>query len=192
MPYTSDGSLTWIYECWGGSNQQWELVNTYLRVGYLNNYVYTPPPGNSQWIPNGAYHPWALARLTYTRSNELRLPDGRCLDVPWNTADHTRVVAYQCHGGQNQKWYPNSLKGIVGLGGMCLTAPGDTYGYLEIRPCMQLAGQKFVFTGAAIRGNANKCLTTQVGPQDWQNVFVRTCDGSAQQTWSIDLFELVW
>jgi hypothetical protein len=130
------------------------------------------------------------AKLTLTRNNELRLPDGRCLDVPWSTADGTFVVAYQCHGGQNQKWYPTTSKGLVGLGGMCLTAghPSATHP-LIIRPCLGLSTQQWMFRETRIRGDANKCLTTQVNPQDWQNVFVRTCDGSYQQKWYIDLYD---
>jgi hypothetical protein len=189
MPYSSDGSPTWISECRVARGQRWEIANASVDIADGDAHVLTPPAGTSQWIPVGGPWPnWSVAALTYTRNNELRLSDGRCLDVPWSTADHTKVVANQCHGGANQQWYPQSGKGIVGLGGSCLTVPIGTRGYLEMRPCTGAAGQRLRFRGG-LRGDANKCLTTERDPRDAQSVFVRTCDGSAEQRWTIDLFE---
>ena len=182
MPYTHDGSPAWIFQCWGGENQRWEIADTALLLEDRWQFAMLPPAGNSQPIRTGN-NALGVAAVTYTRNNELRLPDGRCLDVPWRTTDRTGVVAYACHGGANQKWYPSS-NGIVGLGGMCLTAPTGTYGQMMIRPCTGSAEQRFRF-GGRIRGPANKCLTSERNPRDWQAVFMRACDGSVEQYWTI-------
>lgn len=187
MPYTSDGSSTWIFECWGGSNQQWEIAYAWLQIGGRDDFIWTPPAGSSRWIAHGTGRSYLNAMVTYTKDNELRLPDGRCLDVPWSTRPGTKVVAYPCHGGTNQKWYPQAGVGIFGLGGQCLTAPNGLY--LEMQPCTQRSDQKFRFKGF-IRGQANKCLTTWPDPKDWQPVYVRTCDWRKEQYWEIDLFDL--
>jgi len=191
MPYTADGSLTWIFQCWGGSNQKWEIVNAQVKAATMNRFILEPTP-NSQLVEVGPDYLARTARLTYTRNNELRFPDGRCLDVPWSARDRTKVVAHPCHGGKNQKWHPRDGQIVLDwwypLACLTLSANRYDYGTLEIRPCtMRLPEQRFKLPGAQIRGDANKCLTTQANPQDWQDVFVRTCDSSREQRWDIDM-----
>ena len=198
-PYTHDTSPVWVYRCWGGSNQRWEIVDALVGVG--RGWVLPPPAGHGQRVRVGDAGSRAWASITYTRAGELRLPDGRCIDVPWNTADGTRVVAYQCHGGQNQKW-SLERRGIVGLGGKCLASSHHPVfggsGELFIETCREGYSRQQFWASGRLRGDANRCLTSTGNyPYDnWrtgngQPVYLRGCGapvGIEQQTWTMNLF----
>jgi hypothetical protein len=128
VPYTSDGSIVWIFQCWGGSNQKWFYDTTSRQIrtsdGRCLEYSafqqgapvlagtcssYSP---NQRWSTgaNGTFY-------TQTQAGAL------CLDVTnGSTADRTPVQLWGCNGTAAQTYF---LKGeIVGRqSGKCLQLP---------------------------------------------------------------------
>ncbi len=207
-PY--DWSPVWGFHGWGGSNQSWAIKDASFQLRNTNLCLLTPSAGNGAKVQFGPCGPQQAA-ITYTRPGDFRLPngsdtigrdlrlaDGRCLDV-WlaNPADGTSVVAHQCHGGENQKW--NVLGQISGLGYKCLTASyyypsqqtSSVYGELKIGTCSSWRTQQFSVVGQ-LRSDGNQCLTRRslYPVSGGSPLFVRRCDATwterLSQIWRID------
>ena len=106
---TANGTLLQIWDCNGGSNQQWNYA------------VQRRTPGVWQQVPrragllHDAGHPgtdlglqrWqqpAMERSTPTALS-WGVGSGLCLDVTGNgTANGTAVEIWNCNGGSNQQW----------------------------------------------------------------------------------------
>jgi hypothetical protein len=105
---TTNGTLLDIWDCNGGSNQQW----TYLSNGELQVYgsKCLDVPGHATsagtrveiWDCNGgANQQWNLNSDGTVVGRE----SGLCLDVTGaGTANGTAVEIWTCNGGSNQKW----------------------------------------------------------------------------------------
>jgi len=104
---TSNGVQVQIYDCWGGSPQQW----TYTNAGQLQvvgkcldayNHQTTPGTKVEVWDCNGgANQQWRLN----SDGSITGVQSGLCLDVTGaGTANGTLVQLWTCHGGSNQKW----------------------------------------------------------------------------------------
>jgi len=108
---TESGTQLQIWDCWGGSNQQW----THTAAGELTVYA-----GDSQrcldaegngtsngtaviiWSCHGGINQrWSLnpdGTITGVQS-------GLCLDVyEAGTANGSQAILWSCHGGSNQRW----------------------------------------------------------------------------------------
>ncbi|OKJ67834.1 ricin-type beta-trefoil lectin domain protein [Streptomyces sp. CB02261] len=112
---------------------------------------------------------------------------GDCLDVDGaRSANGTRVLGWDCHGGRNQLWWYDSARGTVHTGltqDRCLDVPSTSYPAgtaLIVWNCHGAANQKFVRDGATIRPAAatGLCLTLSAARQQ---VRLQNCDGSAGQ-----------
>ncbi|NNJ59971.1 MAG: alpha-L-arabinofuranosidase [Dactylosporangium sp.] len=113
---TADGAAIVQYSYWGGTNQQWQFVdsgNGYYRLKARNSSkvldVYNWSTANSaavvQWPDlNGANQQWSVA----DSSGYIRLINrnsGKALEVmDASTADSAAVVQYTDWNGTNQQW----------------------------------------------------------------------------------------
>jgi mannan endo-1,4-beta-mannosidase len=103
-----NGTEVQLWDCWGGSNQQWTLTSSgQLRV-YGNKCLDAEGNGTSPgtraiiWdCHSGANQRWNVngnGTITGVQS-------GLCLDADGaGTANGTRVILWTCHGGSNQHW----------------------------------------------------------------------------------------
>lgn len=192
MPYATDGGGVWLFDCWGGWNQQWTLTKAVISNGtHYYDYGGIGPVSSSAgagvqihvgYFPN----PWS-----YTASSELRLSDGRCLQPGWAGA-----MAAPCNGSVSQKWTlgprPNGLRWNANPS-YCLTATtGTTDRALYLAPCSPTDPYQRWNVGSEIRNVTGMCLTTPRGAQDWTPVQVTRCypyanATVADQIWNIGL-----
>ncbi|MCJ1677888.1 ricin-type beta-trefoil lectin domain protein [Streptomyces sp. APSN-46.1] len=112
---------------------------------------------------------------------------GNCLDsYGGSSANETKVVGWDCHGGRNQGWWYDSAKKSVHIElthDRCLDAPGANYGAgtgLILWNCHGGANQQFVRDGATLHPAAapGMCLTVAAAHEPLR---LQTCNGSANQ-----------
>jgi hypothetical protein len=105
---TTDGTLLEIWDCNGGSNQQWtSLSNGELQV-YGNKCLDVPNKATAAgtrveiWDCNdGTNQQWTLN----ANGTVVGVGSGLCLDVTGaGTANGTAVEIWTCNGGTNQQW----------------------------------------------------------------------------------------
>jgi hypothetical protein len=105
---TANGTLLEIYDCNGGSNQQWtSLSNGELQV-YGNKCLDVPGHATTAGTRvqiydcnDGANQQWTLN----SNGTVVGRESGLCLDVTGaGTANGTAVEIWTCTGGSNQKW----------------------------------------------------------------------------------------
>jgi alpha-galactosidase len=103
---TTNGTALVIWDCNGGTNQQWTVTGNQLQVlgKCLDAYNNQTSPGTKVeiWDCNGQTNQqWNLnADGTITG-----VQSGLCLDVSGNgTANNTAVQLWTCTGASNQKW----------------------------------------------------------------------------------------
>ncbi|HEY9371938.1 ricin-type beta-trefoil lectin domain protein [Streptomyces sp.] len=112
---------------------------------------------------------------------------GNCVDVDSATsANGTRVLGWDCHGGRNQTWWYDATRQTVHTGltqDRCLDVPNASYPAgtaLLVWNCHGGTHQKFVKNGATIRPAAatGMCLTQAAAREP---IRIQTCNGSANQ-----------
>jgi hypothetical protein len=103
---SADGTKIQMWDCNGGSNQQWtmqsdgtvrvlgkclDITNGGTANGTLIELWTCNGGANQQWLPvNGML---------------VNPVSGRCLDDPaFNTANGTQLDLWDCNGGSNQQW----------------------------------------------------------------------------------------
>ncbi|WP_424212016.1 ricin-type beta-trefoil lectin domain protein [Streptomyces sp. BI20] len=114
-------------------------------------------------------------------------PTGTCLDADGGaSANNTKVIGWDCHGGRNQGWwYDDTTRSVrVELShDRCLDVPGAKYtagAGLILWNCHGGANQSFVRDGATLRpaAAAGLCLTL-AGPK--AQLTLQNCTGAANQ-----------
>ncbi|WND39660.1 ricin-type beta-trefoil lectin domain protein [Streptomyces sp. BB1-1-1] len=112
---------------------------------------------------------------------------GTCVDVgAAESANGTRVLGWECHGGRNQGWWYDPARGTIHTEltqDRCLDVPDTRYPAgtgLVLWNCHGGAHQKFVRDGATIRPTSARglCLTL-AGPSE--PLRIQNCDGSENQ-----------
>ncbi|MEV7097255.1 non-reducing end alpha-L-arabinofuranosidase family hydrolase [Amycolatopsis sp. NPDC051045] len=104
----ADGAYLQIYDCSGGTSQQWTSTTAGLLTVYGNKCLDVPGSATTAgtrvqiWTCHGgANQQWRVnsdGTITGVQS-------GLCLDVSGaGTANGTAVTIWTCHGGTNQKW----------------------------------------------------------------------------------------
>ncbi|MFC0041853.1 RICIN domain-containing protein [Actinomadura rayongensis] len=110
---------------------------------------------------------------------------GRCMDASGD-GDGSAIVAYDCHGNQNQRWRPQSDRTLRSLG-QCLDVRGASTADgtpIILWPCHGRPNQQWTFKdGALIGTGSGKCADVGSGNRGTALV-IRTCNGSSGQKWS--------
>ncbi|MEU0941192.1 non-reducing end alpha-L-arabinofuranosidase family hydrolase [Streptomyces canus] len=114
----ADGTNVQIWDCHGGTNQQWTLTDSNQLTVYGNKCLDVPGHANTAgtrpviWSCNGgANQQWRVN----SDGTVVAVESGLCLDVSGGaTANGTAVQLWNCGGGSNQKW-----TGLSGGGGTC-------------------------------------------------------------------------
>ncbi|OAH09466.1 non-reducing end alpha-L-arabinofuranosidase family hydrolase [Streptomyces jeddahensis] len=104
----TDGTSLQIYDCWGGTNQQWTLTDSNQLTVYGNKCLDVPgnatAPGTRVQIwscSGGANQQWRVN----ADGTVVGVQSGLCLAVTGSgTANGTAVEIGTCNGGSNQKW----------------------------------------------------------------------------------------
>ncbi|MGW1957537.1 non-reducing end alpha-L-arabinofuranosidase family hydrolase [Streptomyces sp. NPDC001920] len=114
----ADGTNVQIWDCHGGTNQQWTLTDNNQLTVYGNKCLDVPGHATTAgtrpvlWSCNGGTNQQWRANPDGTI---VAVESGLCLDVSGGaTANGTAVQLWNCTGGSNQKW--------TGLSG----SPGNT------------------------------------------------------------------
>ncbi|MFJ1705890.1 ricin-type beta-trefoil lectin domain protein [Kitasatospora sp. NPDC088346] len=102
----TNGTRVQLWDCHGGSAQQWNRANGTLT--HHDSCLDVTGQGTANGTPvelwtcnGGANQQWAPQPDGTLRS----LQSGRCLDDPAaSTADGTQLIIYDCNGGANQRW----------------------------------------------------------------------------------------
>lgn len=105
---TTNGTQAELWDCNGGTNQQWTYTATKQLVVYGNKCLDASGQGTSNgtqaviWDCNG--QPNQQWNLT-TNGTITGVQSGLCLDAAGQgTANGTKVQLWSCTGGQNQQW----------------------------------------------------------------------------------------
>ncbi|HEY8981438.1 MAG TPA: non-reducing end alpha-L-arabinofuranosidase family hydrolase [Streptomyces sp.] len=103
----TDGTNLQVWDCTGGSNQQWTLTDDNRLTVYGNKCLDVPgsPAAGTKpviWSCNGgANQQWRVN----SDGTIVAVQSGLCLDVSGGaTANGTAVQLWNCNGGSNQKW----------------------------------------------------------------------------------------
>jgi hypothetical protein len=103
---TANGTKIQMWDCNGGSNQDWTIepdgtLQVYGKCMDITGANYSNGTGIELWDCNGgANQQWQA------QNGELVNPaSGKCLDDPgFNTANGTQLDLWTCNGGTNQQW----------------------------------------------------------------------------------------
>ncbi|MGW1605742.1 non-reducing end alpha-L-arabinofuranosidase family hydrolase, partial [Streptomyces eurythermus] len=115
----ADGTNPLIWDCHGGTNQQWTLTDAGQLTVYGTKCLDVPGHATTAgtrpviWSCNGgANQRWRVN----ADGTVIAVESGLCLDVSGGaTANGTEVQLWACHGGGNQQWTGLSAPG----GGTC-------------------------------------------------------------------------
>ncbi|MFI7405750.1 non-reducing end alpha-L-arabinofuranosidase family hydrolase [Streptomyces sp. NPDC049541] len=132
----ADGTLLQIWDCTGGSNQQWTLTDSSQLTVYGNKCLDVPGHATTAgtrveiWACNGGTNQqWRVN----TDGTVVGVESGLCLDVSGaGTANGTAVQLWNCTGAGNQKW-----TGLSGTSNSC-SLP-STYRWSSTGPLAQPA-----------------------------------------------------
>src|SRR5690349_13137329 len=114
----TDGTNLQIWDCHGGTNQQWTLTDNNQLTVYGNKCLDVPGHATTAgtrpviWSCNGGTNQqWRVN----SDGTIVAVESGLCLDVSGGaTANGTAVQLWNCGGGDNQKW-----TGLSGTGSTC-------------------------------------------------------------------------
>ncbi|WP_405366003.1 non-reducing end alpha-L-arabinofuranosidase family hydrolase [Kitasatospora sp. NBC_00039] len=117
----ADGTNLQIYDCFGGTNQQWTSTAGNQLTVYGNKCLDVPGHATTAgtkvqiWTcSGGANQQWRVN----SDGTVVGVESGLCLDVTGaGTANGTAVGLWTCNGGSNQKW--TGLSGTTPPGGTC-------------------------------------------------------------------------
>ncbi|MDH6484727.1 non-reducing end alpha-L-arabinofuranosidase family hydrolase [Streptomyces sp. SAI-127] len=182
----TDGANVHIWDCHGGTNQQWTLTDSDQLTVYGNKCLdvrggaTTPGTPVQIWTCNGSDNQqWRVnpdGTIVGVRS-------GLCLEVSgWGKANGTGVQIWSCHGGANQKW-----TGLSGASNAC--ALPSAYRWTSTGPLAQPAnGQLALKDFATVKYNGkNLVYATTANESGWGSTgfspFTNWSDmGAATQT----------
>ncbi|MEW2306615.1 non-reducing end alpha-L-arabinofuranosidase family hydrolase, partial [Streptomyces sp. NPDC006655] len=124
----TDGTYLQIYDCWGGTNQQWTLTDDNQLTVYGNKCLDVPGHATAAgtrvqiWTcSGGANQQWRVN----SDGTVVGVESGLCLEATGaGTANGTAVQIWTCNGGSNQKW--TGLSGTTPPGGGTCSLP-STY-----------------------------------------------------------------
>jgi hypothetical protein len=133
----TDGTNLQIWDCHGGTNQQWTLTDSNQLTVYGNKCLDVPGHATTAgtrvqiWTcSGGANQQWRVN----ADGTVVGVESGLCLDVSGGaTANGTAVQLWNCNGGSNQKWTGLSAP----PGGTC--ALPSTYRWTSTGPLAQPA-----------------------------------------------------
>ncbi|MEV7130739.1 non-reducing end alpha-L-arabinofuranosidase family hydrolase [Streptomyces sp. NPDC093260] len=116
-----NGAYLQIYDCWGGTNQQWTLTDDHQLTVYGDRCLDVPghatTPGTRVQIwscSGGANQQWRVN----SDGTVVGVESGLCLEATGGgTANGTAVQTGTCNGGSNQKWA--GLADTPPTGGTC-------------------------------------------------------------------------
>ncbi|WP_189753686.1 non-reducing end alpha-L-arabinofuranosidase family hydrolase, partial [Streptomyces eurythermus] len=117
----TDGTNLQIYDCSGGTNQQWTLTDANQLTVYGTKCLDVPGHATTAgtrpviWSCNGGTNQqWRVN----SDGTVVAVESGLCLDVTGAaTANGTAVELWTCNGGSNQKW--TGLTGTPPTDGSC-------------------------------------------------------------------------
>ncbi|MEV7734108.1 non-reducing end alpha-L-arabinofuranosidase family hydrolase [Streptomyces sp. NPDC088921] len=182
----TDGANVQIWDCHGGTNQQWTLTDSAQLTVYGNKCLDVRGGGTT------AGTPVQIWTCTGTENQQWRVnPDGTivgvrsglCLEASgWGKANGTEVRLWSCHGGANQKW-----TGLSGASNAC--ALPSTYRWTSTGPLAEPAnGQLALKDFATVKYNGkNLVYATTANESGWGSTgfspFTNWSDmGAATQT----------
>ncbi|MFE0325870.1 non-reducing end alpha-L-arabinofuranosidase family hydrolase [Streptomyces sp. NPDC058960] len=136
----TDGTYLQIWDCSGGTNQQWTLTDGNQLTVYGNKCLDVPGHATAAgtrvqiWTcTGGANQQWRVN----SDGTVVGVESGLCLDVTGaGTANGTAVEIWTCNGGSNQKW--TGLSGTTPPGGGTCSLP-STYRWTSTGPLAQPA-----------------------------------------------------
>ncbi|WP_055714388.1 non-reducing end alpha-L-arabinofuranosidase family hydrolase [Streptomyces torulosus] len=113
----TNGTSTQIWDCWGGTNQQWTLTDSNQLTVYGNKCLDVPGHATTSgtrpviWDCNGGTNQQWRVNADGT---VVGVESGLCLSVAGaGTANGTAVEIATCNGGSNQKWTGLSASGTT-------------------------------------------------------------------------------
>ncbi|MFF9281806.1 non-reducing end alpha-L-arabinofuranosidase family hydrolase [Streptomyces griseosporeus] len=104
----TDGTSLQLYDCWGGTNQQWTLTDSNQLTVYGSKCLDVPGHATTAgtrvqiWsCSGGANQQWRVN----SDGTVVGVESGLCLEAAGaGTANGTAVQLWTCNGGSNQKW----------------------------------------------------------------------------------------
>ncbi|WP_151479981.1 non-reducing end alpha-L-arabinofuranosidase family hydrolase [Streptomyces albicerus] len=186
----TDGANVHIWDCHGGTNQQWTLTDSNQLTVYGNKCLDVRGGATTSgtpvqiWACNGSDNQqWRVN----SDGTIVGVRSGLCLEVSgWGKANGAGVQIWSCHGGNNQKW-----TGLSGASNAC--ALPLTYRWTSSGPLAQPANGQLAlkdFTTVKYNGQNLVYATTSNGT-DWGSTmfspFTNWSDmGAATQTQMTD------
>ncbi|MFF7264672.1 non-reducing end alpha-L-arabinofuranosidase family hydrolase [Streptomyces sp. NPDC008159] len=168
----TEGTNVQIWDCHGGTNQQWTLTDNNQLTVYGNKCLDVPGHATTAgtrpviWSCNGGTNQqWRVN----SDGTVVAVESGLCLDVSGGaTANGTAVQLWNCTGGNNQKW-----TGLSGASNSC--ALPSTYRWTSTGPLAQPANPWVAlkdFTTVKYNGQNLVYATTSDG-SSWDSMAFR-------------------
>jgi hypothetical protein len=190
----ADGTHVQIWDCNGGTAQNWTLeTNGTIQINGKCVDITGGGTANGTlvqlWDCNGGTNQqWSKG----TDGTLVNPASGKCLDDPnWDTTDGTQLQIYTCNGGSNQQWeLPAAPIGSFYNPAKCVDDNADSAAdgtHVQIWDCNGTAAQEWALeTNGTIQING-KCLsTTGGGTTAGTPVELWDCNGGGGQQWAVD------
>lgn len=112
--------------------------------------------------------------------------NGACADVwGFGTQSGSPVSHFNCTGADNQRWTYLADHGLRGFGSKCLTAWNSNGNQAGMFDCFDLAGQKWDFRNATIRGLNGNCADAPAGnTSNGTQAQMYYCNGTGAQVFN--------
>ncbi|ACU75706.1 Ricin B lectin [Catenulispora acidiphila DSM 44928] len=102
---STPGTKAQLWDCNGGSTQQWTVVGQTLRVQGLCLDITGARTANGTLVELWSCNGGANQNWTSANGAVANPATGKCLDVPHSsTTNGTQLQIWDCNGGANQKW----------------------------------------------------------------------------------------
>jgi hypothetical protein len=205
LPFTGAGENLQVFDCNGGSNQQWRVASdasicapsfgagSFLDVEGGGSAPGTPVQVFTKNSPSSANQRWRFNNV------EIHGIGNLCLDIPSGSIFTGQLIqTFTCNNGSNQRWNVEWVSGTSGVRihatanpAFCIEAPaGSVAGTdLQLSVCNASSTEVFTLTALGELKNQGLCWDSEFGDVAARHMQLYTCKaagiGKSNQQYSL-------
>ena len=192
----TDGTTLALWDCTGGTNQQWTATPSKQLMVYGTKCLDAFGQGTADGTPVAIWTCTGGTNQQWTINPDgtvVGVQSGKCLEVAKHaTTNSSPVDLWTCNGGANQKWFRGNTVGqLKGQeSGRCVDLPAgnQTNGTRPaLYDCNGGGNQDWTSTASGqLTVYDSKCLDIVGGTADGSAVDIWDCTGNANQQWTVN------